>query len=303
MKKATEILRKGGVVAFPTETVYGLGADATNEEACKKVYELKSRPLNNPMIIHVDSLNMAMDIADFNSEALKLAKIVWPGPLTIVLKKAPNCPICDVALAGLDTVALRVPFNQLAIELISQFGGPIAAPSANISNYISATEAGHVREAFGDDVYLLDRPSTIFGLESTIIDLTDPEKPEILRAGFITDNIISNILGQRVSYRKGGEVKAPGMMKKHYSPHTKLRMNAVELWPDELGLGFGSIDFGGLNLSKSGDLAEAGSKLYSMLRILDNQAIDLGKERIAVAPIQNDGIGIAINDRLKRACG
>lgn len=302
MKKAIKLLSAGEVVAFPTETVYGLGADATNENACKKIYELKSRPSHNPMIIHVDSIDMAKELAEFNDEALKIAKILWPGPISIVLKKSKACPICDVALAGLDTIAIRLPFNQIATDLIKGLGRPIAAPSANISNYISPTKSEHVQEAFGDKVHIIDSPGSIYGLESTIIDMTNPDNPQILRAGFITDNIISKLLEKPVTYKGGDKIIAPGMMKKHYSPHVSLRMDATALEVDEIGLGFGDVDFGGLNLSQNHDLAEAGANLYSMLRELDKEAAKQGKKGIAVAKIPNEGIGIAINDKLQRAC-
>lgn len=303
MKKALEILNKGGLVAFPTETVYGLGADATNDEACKKIYEIKSRPSNNPMIIHVSSLEKAKEIAEFNPLAEKLARIVWPGPISIVLKKLPDSKICETATAGLDTVAIRVPMNDLALDLLKNFGKPVAAPSANISNYISPTSAEHVEEAFGKKVYILKNEHVVLGLESTIIDMTNPDQPEILRAGFVTKSIISDILKKDVVYHESDKVIAPGMMKKHYSPHTNVRMDATELRVNEVGLGFGDIDLGYLNLSRRGDLTEAALNLYSMLRILDKEAQSQNIKTIAVAPIPNDGVGIAINDKLKRASG
>ena len=300
--QAISIINSGGVVAFPTETVYGLGADATNESACRKIYELKSRPNNNPIIVHVASIEDAREIGEFNEIAEIIAAEFWPGPITIVVPCRPESKICSTVLAGLKAVAIRIPSNPIALELIRKTNKPIAAPSANISNYVSPTEAAHVKDAFGDAVYVLDGGKSVYGLESTIIDVTG-EKPRILRYGFITPDTISKLIGREVDMVETEEILAPGMMKKHYSPKAKLRINATSLNPTELGIGFGDIELGEFNLSKNGDLAEAASNLYSMIRLLDYKAALSGISSIAIAPIPNIGIGLAINDKLQRASG
>ncbi len=298
LTKAISLINSGDIVAFPTETVYGLGADATNEQACKKIYELKSRPGNNPIIVHVATIEHAREIGEFSETAEIIAENFWPGPLTIVVPLKPKSGLCTTVSAGLNTVGIRIPANEIALELIKKSGKPIAAPSANISNYVSPTEAAHVRDAFGDNVYVIDGGKATYGLESTIIDVSGPHQ-KLLRYGFITPDTISKVIRQEVIIDKSEEILAPGMMKRHYSPRTKLRLNATTLNLGELGLGFGEVEFGKYNLSKSGDLAEAASNFYSMLRLLDNKSAN----SIAVAPIPNIGIGLAINDKLERACG
>jgi L-threonylcarbamoyladenylate synthase len=298
--KAISIINSGGVVAFPTETVYGLGADATNELAARKIYELKSRPSNNPIIVHVASIEEARKIGEFNELAEVIAANFWPGPITIVVPRKVNSGICSTVSAGLSSIGIRIPANEMALELIKKTGKPIAAPSANISNYVSPTEASHVIDAFGDKVYVLDGGKATYGLESTIIDVTT-NVLKLLRYGFITPEIISKVTGLEVNIANTDKILAPGMMKKHYSPNVKLRMNATELKEEEVGLGFGSNNIGQLNLSPKGDLAEAAANLYSMLRILDKKAADSGAKLIAVASIPNTGIGLAINDKLTRA--
>ncbi len=297
--KAISLITSGEVVAFPTETVYGLGADARNDIACRKIYELKSRPSNNPIIVHVASQEDARKIGEFNEIAEIIAANFWPGPITIVVPLKQESGICKTVSAGLKTVGIRMPANEIALELIRKSGSPIAAPSANISNYVSPTESSHVLEAFGDNVYVLDGGKSTYGLESTIIDVTT-DKPRLLRYGFITPDTISKLIGGPVDFIETTDILAPGMMKKHYSPRTKLRLNATILNSDEeIGLGFGDIDLGEYNLSKSGDLAEAAANFYSMIRLLDNK----GAKSIAVATVPNIGIGLAINDKLERAVG
>ncbi len=296
--KAAELIKRGEVVAFPTETVYGLGADATIDSACLKIYALKGRPSNNPLIVHVASLEQAMAIGEFSELACKVAENFWPGPLTIVVKRKSDSHICDTVSAGLDTIGIRVPSHEAALELITKADRPIAAPSANISNYVSPTEVSHVKEAFGDKLYVLEGEKAVYGLESTIIDMSDVQ-PTILRYGFITPEAIEAVIGIPVRTQTSRKILAPGMMAKHYSPNAKVTMNATTAAKHELGLGFGSNDIGELNLSKTGDLAEAASNLYAMLRLLDKMAAK--DEIIAVAPIPETGIGLAINDRLKRA--
>ena len=295
---AAKIIRSGEVVAFPTETVYGLGADATNNEACLKIYALKGRPNNNPLIVHVSSIEEARLIGEFNPLANQIIKNFWPGPLTIVLKLKQSSNICNVVTAGLGTIGIRMPAHPKALQLIASAGVPIAAPSANISNYVSPTETSHVREAFGDKIHIIEGDKSIYGLESTIIDVSN-NIPTILRHGFITQDAIESVIGETVNINNQDKILAPGMMKKHYSPKAKLRINAENISDNEIFIGFGNVDFGELNLSRSGDLAEAASNLYSMIRQCDTYEDQ--ELCIAVAPVPNIGIGIAINDRLRRA--
>jgi len=293
LQKASGILLSGDLVAFPTETVYGLGADATSEEACAKIYQLKGRPSNNPLIVHVSTIEAARSIALFNELAEILAAKFWPGPLTLVLPLKSNSNIAKIVTAGLDTIAIRIPSHEIALELIKTTGKPIAAPSANPSGYVSPTSAAHVRKNF-PGLYILEGANSEYGLESTIIDLTT--KPIILRYGFITPESLSQALGQEVIYNHSYEhIKAPGMMAKHYSPRARLRLNALNLEEGEIGIGFGQVDFE-LNLSRSGNLIEAAANLFDMLQIADQRSKNIG-----IAPILNEGIGLAINDRLKRA--
>lgn len=293
IKEAASLLLAGNLVAFPTETVYGLGADATSDVACAKIYQTKGRPSNNPLIVHVASIEAAHKIAIFNEAAEVLATKFWPGPLTLVLPLRADAGISKTVTAGLDTIALRIPSHKTALELIHATGKPIAAPSANPSGYVSPTSADHVRKNFSD-LYILEGSNSEYGLESTIIDLT--AKPTILRYGFITPESLFEALGQEVVYTHGYDyLKAPGMMAKHYSPRARVRLNAAGLEHDEMGLGFGMVDFD-MNLSKQGSLIEAASNLFDMLQALDGRT-----KAIAVAPIPDKGIGLAINDRLSRA--
>lgn len=314
IQKAAEIIKSGGVVAFPTETVYGLGADATNEKAVQKIFMLKNRPCINPLIVHVKSMSHAKDIAIFNDDATILAKNFWPGALTLVLPLKEHNIIAKSVLAGLNSIAVRSPSNLIAHDLINCSDTAIAAPSANPSGYVSASTYEHVYEHFHNtDVFILrdllvnpeiKTHDCLYGIESTIIDLTSYD-PTILRYGFITPEIISEVLEKEVKISSSlTAIKAPGMMLKHYSPETKLRLNAVNLDHNEIGLNFGDsklISTFNLNLSISGDLAIAASNLYYMLRVLDNYAKQHKISQIAVAPIPNISIGLAINDRLMRA--
>ncbi len=293
--EAARLLISGDLVAFPTETVYGLGADAASDAACRKIYQLKGRPSNNPLIVHVANLEAAREIAVFNKAAELLATKFWPGPLTLVLQLHPHTKIAKTVTAGLDTIAIRIPAHEIALELIRATGKSIAAPSANPSGYVSPTSALHVRKHF-PNLYVLEGSNSEYGLESTIIDLTD--KPTILRYGFITPEVLSEALGYEVAYNHSYEqIKAPGMLAKHYSPSAKVRLNVVSLEEGEVGIGFGDVDFD-LNLSKVGSLAEAAANLYDMLRVADSRA-----KHIAIAKIPDEGIGLAINDRLSRATG
>lgn len=304
IEQSASIIKKGGLVAFPTETVYGLGADATNQEACLNIFKAKGRPSNNPLIVHVHSLEAAMELAEFNAEALLLSKF-WPGPLSIVLPKKPNVKIAACVSAGLATIAIRVPADEVALQLLEKSGLPIAAPSANKSGMMSSTAESHVRENFADDIFVLSSERRCkVGLESTIVDLSTPT-PTILRYGFITPEMIETTLGRPVEVAtKSSEIKAPGMMHRHYCPRTPLRMNAESLQEGEVGLDFADSNLGGnfsLNLSKSGDLTEAASNLFDYLHQLDEYALKNNMRAIAVAHVPHESIGLAINDRLSRA--
>lgn len=304
MKEAAYKIKSGELVAFPTETVYGLGANAYNEDAVRKIYSAKGRPSNNPLIVHIANIETAREIAHFNNESEILAKHFWPGPITFVLPIKENSKIAPSVRAGLDTIAIRMPAHKIAMELLEKSEVPIAAPSANPSGYISATLASHIRSNL-PEIYVLEDPDeknmgvNNYGLESTIVDLSDPDNVKILRYGFITPEILSNVLGRPVEYIEDMEIKAPGMLEKHYSPKSKIRLNATSLEEYEIGLGFFEYNLSEeFNLSKSGNLEEAAKNLYNMLQLIDAYP---GEKTIAIAPIPNVGIGLAINDRLKRA--
>ena len=303
-EEAATIIKNGGVVAFPTETVYGIGADATNQSACLSIYKAKGRPSHNPLIVHVNSIEQVNIYADFNNNAQKLSKF-WPGPLTMVLKKVQNSGLADCVAAGLDTVAIRIPAHTIAKNLIKQSERPIAAPSANKSGRLSPTSYDHVYDDFRDSIAIIkDKSSSIYGLESTIIDLST-DTTTILRLGFITPEILEESLGKKVKIAsKLSKIKAPGMLLKHYAPRTKLRLNASALLKGEIGLNFAGsslVSEASLNLSISGDFAEAATNLFNYLHQLDKYAVKHKIKSIAVAPIPNKSIGLAINDRLSRA--
>ncbi len=295
--KAVEILQGGGVVAFPTETVYGLGADATQDLAVAKIYAAKGRPQFNPLIAHVLDVDEAFELAEFQGDALKLAARFWPGPLTLVLPRRSPCPVSLLASAGLPSLALRVPAHAVALELLREFGRPIVAPSANPSGRISPTTADHVRQGLGEKVDLiLDGGPSAVGLESTIVSFLE-ERPRQLRAGGLSRREIEAALGYELAIGpSAGPLHAPGQLDSHYAPHAKLRLNAETWHNGEAQLGFGPHD-APLNLSRAGDVVEAAANLFSMLHQLDM----LKPEVIAVAPIPNYGLGEAINDRLSRA--
>lgn len=303
---AADFIKMGKLVAFPTETVYGLGADATNEMAVKEIYALKGRPSINPLIVHVRSLDEALKIAVLNEKALKVARYFWPGPLTIVARLGDSTNIAASVLAGLETVAIRVPAHRVALELLQKSGVPIAAPSANPSGYISATRHEHVLEHFAgkDALVLRDKEECKYGIESTILDTTS-KSPTVLRSGFITLKALAEVLEEEVLLSSSlMQIKAPGMLDKHYAPATKLRLNSTDLAIGEVGLNFGGarlLGAGSLNLSDKSDLIEAAANLYDMLKRLDDYARENNLLGIAVAPIPNEGVGLAINDRLQRA--
>lgn len=307
IQQAISVIKGSGLVAFPTETVYGLGADATCSAAVSKIFQIKNRPLINPLIIHVASIEQAEAIGVFNQDAYALSKL-WPGPLTIIMPLNRAASIASAALAGLTTVALRIPAHPIALELITESGTSLAAPSANPSGYISPTRYQHVEEHFNQEdsgvLTLRDPVKCQYGLESTIISVTD-EAPVILRSGFIGRQLLESILGKKVaSAVPSSLISAPGLLGKHYSPSVAMRLEALNLLDCEVGLNFGQSRLEGnfsLNLSKQGDLIKAARNLYSDLRKLDNYAVLNSFKAIAVAPIPLTGLGIAINDRLKRA--
>ena len=304
--KAAILLQEGRLVAFPTETVYGLGADATNSAACQAIYSLKGRPSFNPLIVHVDSIQAAEEIGVFSPLAIKLAQHFWPGALTMVLPVKPQAKIALNVTAGLQTVGLRVPSHPLALEFLKAAKKPVAAPSANISNYVSATSYKHVLHDFvNSDLHILVSQdykgiNVIGGLESTIVDVS-ANSLSILRSGMITKEDIQSVIGLNLDNNvECGKIKSPGMLNKHYSPRASLRLNANNLQNAEVGIDFASKLQTEFSLSASGNLFEAAKNLYDTLRKVDLYATKYGL-KIAVAPIPNVGIGVAINDKLNRA--
>lgn len=314
LQKASELLRDGGLVAMPTETVYGLAANALDGQAVAKIYEAKGRPSFNPLIVHFARSKDVEPYALIDERAKILAHAFWPGPLTMILPRKEQSGVSELVTAGLDTIAVRVPAHPVARDLIAAAGVPLAAPSANKSGSISPTTAAHVYESLGEavDMILAGGPSEV-GLESTVIDLSG-EHPAILRPGGITAEDISEVLERHVAYDLGdaGDVKSPGQLLKHYAPGIPVRLNAIDLQRGEALLAFGSTKFMGIkgggaasslpetqikNLSEEGDLHEAAANLFAMLRALDRQE----HSAIAVMSVPGHGLGIAINDRLKRA--
>jgi L-threonylcarbamoyladenylate synthase len=300
--RAAAVIEQGGLVAFPTETVYGLGADATNAQAVARIYEAKGRPKFNPLIVHVATKADAEALAEFSPTARRLASAFWPGALTLVLPRRRGCPISDMATAGLDTVALRVPSEDVAHAFLKAAGTPIAAPSANLSGHVSPTDARHVMEDLGERIdAIIDGGATALGVESTILSVTG-EAVRLLRPGGATKEDIEAVLGRPVETgpEKAEVPQSPGQLPSHYAPHVPVRLNATSVSPDEALLAFGRPLDGAaamLNLSEEGDLGEAAAHLYAMLRALDDRRF----AAIAVMPVPMTGLGLAINDRLKRA--
>jgi len=301
---AAAALLAGELVAFPTETVYGLGADATNPEAVAKIFAAKGRPRFNPLIIHVANMDNAMVFGHFGTIATKLASAFWPGPMTLVVPRKPDCGIPDLVTAGLDTLAIRVPSHPIAQALLEATGRPVAAPSANVSGRVSATTAEHVREDFSSKVpTVLDAGPTECGLESTIIDAST-ETAVLLRPGAISTDEIAAVTGIRPSLPLASDPakpSAPGQLTSHYAPHAQIRLNADHARAGEAFLAFGPNapphEGPTFNLSSRGDLTEAAINLFAALRELDTQ----GCRVIAVMPIPEVSLGEAINDRLRRA--
>ncbi|WP_101068765.1 L-threonylcarbamoyladenylate synthase [Roseovarius salinarum] len=294
--RAAAILRDGGCVAFPTETVYGLGADARQGRAVAGIFEAKQRPRFNPLIAHVDSIGTAQRFVAWPHEAEVLARAFWPGPLTLVLPLRASAGISPLVTAGRDTLAVRVPAHPVAQSLLHAFGGPVAAPSANPAGRISPTTAGHVLAGLGDRIdAVIDGGRCPVGIESTIVGLWDT--PVLLRPGGLPAEVIEAALGQPLPRQdEGGSLTAPGQMASHYAPGATLRLNAEAAGPRERMLGFGDVQCD-LNLSRAGDLSEAAANLFGHLHRLDAQ----GATAIAVSPIPDTGLGRAINDRLRRA--
>ena len=284
----------GGIVAVPTETVYGLAADATDAGAVARIYAAKGRPSFNPLIVHVPNLSAAGRLAIFDADARALASAFWPGPLTLVLPLREEAGIASLVMAGLPTIALRVPAHRAMQALLDACGRPLAAPSANRSNGVSPTRAEHVAASLGDAVPLiLDDGACPAGVESTIV-----AGRTILRPGPVTAEMIARVLGSVEVGREGGAITAPGQLATHYAPGKPLRLEATEPQADEWMIGFGPVE-GDDTLSASGDLVEAAARVFDALHRADASA----RARIAVAPVPDAGVGAAINDRLRRGAG
>lgn len=315
IKKAAALLVAGELVSFPTETVYGLGAHALSEDACKKIYQLKARPPINPLIVHIWDIEQAKSLIDPNCsretiEVFYTLALFWPGPLTIVMPKSSVVP--SIVSGGTDSVGIRIPNHPVALTLLHEAGIPVAAPSANISNYVSPTTAQHVYENFGEKIgMILDGGMTSIGIESTVISLLDPSKPAILRPGAITQEMIEETLGFSISNQKGSAMDAPlspGLLPIHYAPHTKLVFVSKVDLDTLMGQKIGYIAFSeGKNLaydfssiivlSHNNNLSEIAAKLYSALQEMDSQELDL----IVIDECIESGVGEAIMDRLNRA--
>ncbi|WIM09660.1 L-threonylcarbamoyladenylate synthase [Enhydrobacter sp.] len=305
IEDAVRLLRKGGLVAFPTETVYGLGGDATNERAVVAIFEAKGRPRFNPLIAHVPGAADAQRFVRWSAAAERLAAAFWPGPLTFVLPRAERSPIALLATAGLDTVAIRAPAHPVAQALIRAAGLPLAAPSANRSGAVSPTRAEHVAESLGERVSLiLDGGPCAVGVESTVLDLTGAT-PVLLRPGGATREAIEAVIGPialSTALPMGDAARSsPGQLESHYAPSRPVRLEATTVSADEALLAFGPHPPAGAvmtrNLSPTGDLAEAAANLFAHMRALDRPEVG----RIAVMPVPHTGLGLAINDRLRRA--
>lgn len=294
-------LQSGGLVAFPTETVYGLGADARDDTAVARIFKAKDRPSFNPLIVHVLDLASAAAYGEMDARAQQLADAFWPGPLSFVVPRRPDSGLSLLVSAGLDTVAMRAPAHPLARDLLTRFGGPIAAPSANTAGEVSPTLAAHVAQSLGTKVdVILDGGACAVGLESTVIDLCG-DRPALLRHGAVTLEQLQDVLGpieDATRPAEGQAPRSPGQIARHYAPAIPVRLNTSKAAMGEALLGFGaSTPEGAQNLSVSGDLTEAAANLFAALRALDTPE----HSAIAVMPIPDTGLGRAINDRLRRA--
>lgn len=309
LEVAVNFLKLGGLVSFPTETVYGLGANAYLDSAVSKIYEFKNRPPVNPLIVHYKSIEDALCLnVECNDIALNLAKKFWPGPMTLVLKKKIDSKISSIATAGLGTLAVRVPDNKVCQSLLQMLDFPLVAPSANKSTTLSTTTAQAVIDNFvdHDDLFVIDGGECNVGIESTIIDVSSGKYASVLRYGIITPEEIEKICPLSVSKNKSNKPIAPGMMFRHYAPKHEMMINSNTCSEADTYLDFSgnhkylkNVAVKYLDLSEEGDLKQAASNLFKMLRILD----DSDCSKIVVSPIENTGIGIAINDKLKRAAG
>ena len=323
IEEAAAILRAGGLVAMPTETVYGLAGNALDGKAVARIFEAKGRPNFNPLIIHCASAEEAARYVVMDDRARALAQSFWPGPLSMILPRVADCAVSELAGAGLPTLAVRVPAHPVARKLIEMAGVPLAAPSANVSGEISPTTPAHVAQSLGEALkkgwvdMILAAGACEIGLESTVLDLSSGA-PVILRPGAVAAEDIEAVLGENVVYEleakdsNKNRPKSPGQLLRHYAPSVPLRLNAVDVAPGEALLAFGSIKFMGVrgvgsakdmpdgmirNLSEKTDLHEAAANLFAMLKALDRPE----HAGIAVMAVPNTGLGIAINDRLKRA--
>lgn len=297
INEAVDILRRGGLVGFPTETVYGLAANATQDLAVASIFEKKGRPTFNPLIVHGASPQTFHEHVIWNETAEALTQAFWPGPLTLVLPRRETSSLSLLVSAGLDSVAVRVPQHPIALALLEAYGNPLAAPSANLSGKVSPTQASHVKEDF-PDLFVLDGGDTHVGIESTILDLTSVT-PVLLRPGGLPQEQIESMIGP-IGVSSSNVIKAPGMMTSHYAPTLPLRLNAEDSQKGEAFLAFGGTPYEGdniMNLSPSGNLTEAAANFFKMLRLLDDSQF----HRIAVAPIPLTGLGVGLNDRLARA--
>jgi L-threonylcarbamoyladenylate synthase len=296
---AAQALREGKLVAFPTETVYGLGADATNDAAVARVYAAKGRPSFNPLIVHVPDADSGFALGSFSPEARALAAAFWPGPLSLVVPRAPSCPVSLLASSGLDSIAIRVPAHPVALDLLKAVGRPVVAPSANPSGRISPTTAEHVRRHLKDKLAMvLDGGRCQVGVESSVVSFMEGA-PRLLRQGGVPRPEIEKVLGHAIAVEShSARPHAPGQLISHYAPHAELRLNADAPRAGEAYLGFGPLHaHGPWTLSAKGDLVEAAASLFRLLHEIDAT----GVEKIAVAPVPHHGLGEAINDRLLRA--
>ena len=301
IQKAAQTIKNGGLVAFPTETVYGLGANAFNAQAVANIFAAKGRPAFNPLISHIAEIETLYELAITDDRVISLAQKFWPGPLTFVLKRKEQNSSLDLVCAGLPTMTIRMPNHPIALDLIKKSGIPIAAPSANRSQSISPTTARHVFESLGTKVdMIIDGGPSKVGVESTIIDLTT-DQTVLLRAGGVGKEDIEDFLGEKVLFSQGNPdlPSSPGQMLKHYAPKipTRINVNEQERQSDEFYIGFGNMTCD-LNLSPSANLIEAASNLFAFMHLAEEQTT---YPKIAIAPIPMTGLGLAINDRIKRA--
>jgi L-threonylcarbamoyladenylate synthase len=304
LARASALLRDGKLVAFGTETVYGLGADATNANAVAGIFEAKGRPRFNPLICHYPTAEDAFQHVIANQRARHIANAFWPGPLTLVLPRRPDCPVALLTGAGLDTLAVRVPGHKLALSLLRRVGRPVAAPSANRSGQVSPTSVQHVLDGLDGRIdAILDSGTSQVGVESTVLDLTG-DHPELLRPGGVTEEDLAARIGPILRGPPHTVLRSPGLMASHYAPALKVRLDASDVAPDEALLAFGPPLPGGLcqfQLSAAANPTEAAARLFEGLRWLDAEGTNRGARAIAVMPIPEGGLGTAINDRLRRA--